>query len=337
MPSTRLYDDALKRLAAIALLATSAMVAAIALGAPPAAAYPDRPVTFLVPYAPGGGTDVYARLLAEGLQQQLKQSFVVENRAGAATQIAASALINAPADGYTIMMAAGTTLAVNPMLYKRLSYNVDELAPVALVGHSYFVLLANPSVPAKNLQELIAYIKSQPPGSLSYGTPGSGTPHHLFMEMLLSRIGAKMTQVPYRGSTPALTDVVAGNIPMMIVDLTPAQQLIGAGKVRAFGITSPERAKPAPDIPTIEEAGLPGYAGVAWNAVVAKKGTSPTVIQFLNKTISDYIKRPEITQKVYLNGIQPVTSTVEEFEKFIIDERTKWSKVIADAGIPKVD
>ena len=235
------------------------------------------------------------------------------------------------------MMAAGTTLAVNPVLYKKLSYNVDDLAPVALVGHSYFVLLANPSVPAKTLPELIAYIKSRPPGSLSYGTPGSGTPHHLFMEMLLSRIGAKMAQVPYRGSMPALTDVVAGNIPMMIVDLTPAQQLIAEGKVRAFGITSPKRAKPAPDIPTLEEAGLPGYSAVAWNAVVTRRGAPQPIINLLNKTISDYIKQPEITQKVYANGIEPVTSSVEEFGKFILDERTKWSKVIADAGIPKVD
>lgn len=327
----------MKKPVVVMLQLACALFAATAVKVPAAAAYPDRPVTFLVPYAPGGGTDVYARILADGLQQQLKQSFVVENRAGAATQIAASALINAPADGHTIMMAAGTTLVVNPMLYKKLSYNADELAPVAMVGHSVFVLLANPSVPAKTLPELIAYIKSKPPGSLSYGTPGSGTPHHLFMEMLLSRIGAKMTQVPYRGSTPALTDVVAGNIPMMIVDLTPAQQLISEGRVRAFGITSPKRAKPAPDIPTLDEAGLPGYSGIAFNAVVTKKGTPKAIIDRLNKTITDHVKRPEITQKVYSSGIQPVTSTVEEFESFIADEKTKWSKVIADAGIAKVD
>jgi tripartite-type tricarboxylate transporter receptor subunit TctC len=313
------------------------VIVAIAAWAPHAAAYPDKPVAFLVPYAPGGGTDVYARILAEGLQQRYRQSFVVENRAGAATQIAAAALINAPADGHTIMMAAGTTLFINPMIYKKLSYNADELAPVAVIGHSIFVLLANPSVPAKTLPELIEYIKSRPPGSLSYGTPGNGTPHHLFMEMLLSRIGAKMTQVPYRGSTPALTDVVAGNIPMMIVDLTPAQQLISEGKVRAFGITSPERAKPVPGIPTIAEAGMPGYSGIAFNAVVTKRGTPKAIIDGLNKTITDYIKRPEIAQKVYLSGIVPVTSTVEEFQDFIVDEKRKWSKVIADAGIPKVD
>jgi tripartite-type tricarboxylate transporter receptor subunit TctC len=146
-----------------------------------------------------------------------------------------------------------------------------------------------------------------------------------------------MAQVPYRGSTPALTDVLAGNISMMFVDLTPAQQLIAEGKIRAFGITSMERATPAPEIPTISEAGLPGYSGVAWNAVITKRGTPRPIIDLLNKAISDYVQRPEITQKVYFNGIKPVVGSVDEFAKFIVDEREKWSKVIADAGIPKVD
>src|SRR5262245_4642435 len=236
----------------------------------PAAAqnYPDRPVTFIVPYAPGGGTDIYSRMLTDELRDKLKQPFVVESKAGAATQIASSALLAAPADGYTLMMGSSTTLAMNPSLYNKLAYNPDDMAPVGLVGSAYFVLVANPQVPAKTLPELIAYIKSQPPGALSYGTSGAGTPHHLFMEMLLSMIGAKMTHVPYKGSVPALTDVVAGNIPMMMVDFTPAQQLIEQGKLRVFGTTSPARMKPAPDIPTLAEAGLPGYAGEGWFGVV---------------------------------------------------------------------
>ena len=302
-----------------------------------AQAYPERQVTFLVPYAPGGGTDVYSRMLADELRDKLKQPFVIENKAGAATQIAASAVVNAPADGYTLMMGSSTTLAMNPALYNKLSYNPDDFAPVALVGSAYFVLLANPSVPAKTLPELIAYIKSQPPGSLSFGSSGAGTPHHLFMEMFLSMIGAKMTHVAYRGSVPALTDVIAGNIPMMIVDLTPAQQLIEEGKVRAFGITSPVRAKPAPNIPTIAEASLPGYAGEGWFGVIAKKGTPKPIIDTLNKVISDYIQRPEIADKVYATGIQPRTGTVEEFAQFIPAEQKKWAKVIADAAIPKMN
>jgi len=315
------------------------LFAGTALATSPAAAqnYPERSVTFLVPYAPGGGTDIYSRMLAEELRDKLKQPFVIENKAGAATQIAASALANAPADGYTLMMGSSTTLAMNPALYNKLSYNPDDFAPVALVGSAYFVLLANPSVPAKTLPELITYIKSQPPGSLSYGSSGAGTPHHLFMEMFLSMIGAKMTHVAYRGSVPALTDVVAGTIPMMIVDLTPAQQLIEAGKVRAFGVTSPARAKPAPNIPTIAEAGLPGYAGEGWFGVIARKGTPKPIIDTLNKTISDYIRRPEIAEKVLATGIQPRTGTVEDFAAFIPVEQKKWAKVIADASIPKMN
>jgi tripartite-type tricarboxylate transporter receptor subunit TctC len=302
-----------------------------------AQAYPERQVTFMVPYAPGGGTDVYSRMLADELRDKLKQPFVIENKAGAATQIAASAVVNAPADGYTLMMGSSTTLAMNPALYNKLSYSPDDFAPVALVGSAYFVLLANPAVPAKTLPELIAYIKSQPPGSLSFGSSGAGTPHHLFMEMFLSMIGAKMTHVAYRGSVPALTDVIAGNIPMMIVDLTPAQQLIEEGKVRAFGITSPIRAKPAPNIPTIAEAGLPGYAGEGWFGVIAKKGTPKPIVDTLNRVISDYIKRPEIAEKVYATGIQPRTGTVEDFAQFIPAEQKKWAKVIADAAIPKMN
>jgi tripartite-type tricarboxylate transporter receptor subunit TctC len=309
-----------------------------ALASPAAAQnYPERSVTFLVPYTPGGGTDIYSRMLADELRDKLKQPFVIENKAGAATQIAASALLNAPADGYTLMMGSSTTLAMNPALYNKLTYSTDDFAPVALVGSAYFVLLANPSVPAKTLPELIAYIKSKPPGSLSYGSSGAGTPHHLFMEMFLSMIGAKMTHVPYKGSVPALTDVVAGNIPMMIVDLTPAQQLIEDGKVRAFGVTSPVRAKPAPNIPTIAEAGLPGYSGEGWFGVIAKKGTPAPIVNLLNKTISDYIRRPEIAEKVYATSIQPKTGSVEDFAKFIPAEQQKWAKVIADAHIPKMN
>jgi len=324
-----------KRRVVIALLAAAVSISGISYTC--AQPYPNRPVTFLVPYAPGGGTDVYARMLGEELSSKLHQPFVVENKAGAATQIAAASLVNAAADGHTLMMGSSTTLAMNPALYNKLSYNVDDFAPVALVGSAYFVLVANPSVPAKTLPELIAYIKSQPPGSLSYGSSGAGTPHHLFMEMLLSMIGAKMTHVPYKGSVPALTDVIAGNVPMMIVDLTPAQQLIEEGKIRAFGITSPTRAVPAPSIPTIAEAGLPGYSGEGWFGVIAKRGTPNQIIEVLHKTISDYVARKDIAEKIYAMGIQPKVGTVEEFSRFIPAEQAKWSKVISDAAIPRMN
>jgi len=313
------------------------LAAALAIPAARAQTYPERPVTLLVPYAPGGGTDVYSRMLGDELAAKLKQPFVIENKAGAATQIAAAALLNAPADGYTIMMGSSTTLAMNPSLYNKLAYNTDDFAPIGLVGSAYFVLLANPSIPAKTLPELIAYIKSKPPGSLSFATSGAGTPHHLFMEMFLSMIGAKMTHVPYKGSVPGMTDVLAGNVPMMIVDLTPAQQLIQEGKLRAFAVTSPVRAKPAPDIPTMMEAGLPGYSAEGWFGLIAKKGTPKPAIDTINKVVSAFIKRPDVQEKVYGIGIQPKTDTPEEFAAFIPAEQKKWAKVIADAHIAKMN
>jgi tripartite-type tricarboxylate transporter receptor subunit TctC len=320
------------RLGCAAIIATSAMVG-VARGQD----YPSRQVTFLVPYAPGGGTDVLSRMIAENLQSELKQPFVVENKAGAATAIAAAAVSKSPPDGYTLMMGSSTTLAMNPSLYTKLTYDPNDLAPVGLVGSAYFVLVANPSVPAKTLPELIAYIKSQPPNSLSFGTSGAGTPHHLLMEMFMSMTGTKMQHVPYKGSVPALTDVLSGQIPLMIVDLTPAQQLIADGRIRAFGLTGSSRVKTAPDIPTLAEAGLPGYAGQGWFGVVVKAGTPKPVIDKLNSTMMTYLKRPDVQDRLYTIGIQPMTSTPEEFAKFIPAEQKKWSQVIAEAKIPKMD
>jgi tripartite-type tricarboxylate transporter receptor subunit TctC len=315
----------------------AAAVIAFAANVTVAQDYPTRQVTFLVPYAPGGGTDVYSRMLAEELQKELKQPFVIENKAGAATAIAAAAVSNSVPDGYTIMMGSSTTLAMNPSLYNKLTYDPADLAPIGLVGAAYFVLVANPSVPAKTLPELIAYIKSKPPGSLSFGTSGAGTPHHLFMEMFMSMTGTKMQHVPYKGSVPALTDVLSGQIPLMIVDLTPAQQLIAEGKLRAFAITSSERVKTAPDIPTMAEAGLPGYSAQGWFGLVTTAGTPKPIIDKINHIVMAFIKRPETQDKLYNIAIQPLTSTPEEFAKFIPAEQKKWSKVIADAHIPKMN
>ncbi len=312
-------------------------LAAVATAGPAQAQdYPSRSVTFLVPYAPGGGTDVLARMLAEELRTQLKQPFIIENKPGAATAIAASAVSKSAPDGYTIMMGSSTTLAMNPSLYNKLSYDPNDLAPIGLVGAAYFVLVANPSVPAKTLPELIAYIKSKP-GELSFGTSGAGTPHHLFMEMFMSMTGTKMQHVPYKGSVPALTDVLSGQIPLMIVDLTPALQLIQEGKIRAFGLTGSSRVKTAPEIPTLAEAGLPGYSGQGWFGLVTKAGTPKPIIDKLNDVAAAYIKKQETQDKLYAIGIQPISSTTDEFAKFIPAEQQKWSKVIADAKILKMD
>ena len=238
--------------------------AAVALAAPGARAaddYPQRTVTFICPFPAGGGTDILTRLLAQELQDRLKQPFIVENRTGAGTVIAASAVAKSPPDGYMLLLAPVTTLAIGPSVYKSLPYDtVKDFAPVGLVGAAEFALVANPSLGAATLPELIALIKRKP-GQLSYGSSGRSTPHHLFMEMFLKMIGGEAQHVPYRGSVPALTDVVAGQIDFMMVDLAVAIPMIQAGKVRAYGVTSATRVAAVPDIPTIAEAGLAGLCG----------------------------------------------------------------------------
>src|SRR3984893_18213096 len=217
--------------------------------------YPQRTVTFVCPFPAGGGTDILTRMLAQELQDKLKQPFVVENRTGAGTVIAAAAVAKSPPDGYTLLIAPVTTLAIGPSVYKSLPYaTVKAFAPVGRVGPAEFALIAHPSLGAATLPELIALIKSRP-GALSYGSSGRSTPHHLFMEMFLKMIGGEAQHVPYRGSLPGLTDVVAGQSQMLMGALAAAIPMIQAGQVRAYGVTSPTRVAAVPDLPTLAEAG----------------------------------------------------------------------------------
>jgi tripartite-type tricarboxylate transporter receptor subunit TctC len=292
-------------------------------------------VTFVCPFPAGGGTDILTRMLAQELQDLLKQPFIVENRTGAGTVIAASAVAKSPPDGYMLLLAPVTTLAIGPSVYKSLPYDtVKDFAPVGLVGAAEFALVAHPSLGAATLPDLIALIRSRP-GQLSYGTSGRSTPHHLFMEMFLKMIGGEAQHVPYRGSVPALTDVVAGQIQMMMVDLAVAIPMIEAGKVRVYGVTSPTRVKAVPDIPTIAEAGLPGYAASGWFSfsVVARAGTPSPVIDKLNAVLTAYLKRPDVAERLATLAINPLTSTPDELERFIPVEIRKWAQVVKDAGI----
>ena len=295
--------------------------------------YPSRTVTFICPFPAGGGTDILTRMLAQELQEQLKRPVIVENRPGAGTVIAANAVAKSPPDGYTLLLAPITTLAIGPSVFKTLPYDtVKDFAPVGLVGSAQFALVANPALGANTLPELIALIKSKN-GQMSYGTSGASTPHHLFMEMFLKTIGAKAQHVPYRGSVPALTDVVSGQIPMMMVDLAVAIPLIREGKVKAYGVTSPSRVVAMPELPTIAEAGLPGFAATGWLSVVARAGTPRPVIDKLNAVLMPYLKRPDVQDRLNAFAIEPRTSTPDELEKFIPAEIAKWAKVVKDAGI----
>jgi len=295
--------------------------------------YPARTVTFMCPFPAGGGTDILTRMLAQELQDKLKRPFIVENRPGAGTQIAASAVAKSPPDGYMLLLAPITTLAIGPSVYKSLPYDTQkDFAPITLAGSAQFALVANPSLGAATLPELIALIRSRS-GSMSYGTSGASTPHHLFMEMFLRMIGASAQHVPYRGSVAALTDVMSGQIPMMMVDLAVAMPMIAEGKVKAYGVTSLARIKAMPDLPTIAEAGLPGYAATGWFSVVARAGTPRPIVDKVNEVITTYLRRADVQDRLRAVAIEPLTSTPDELEQFIAAEIRKWAQVVKDAGI----
>ncbi len=295
--------------------------------------YPQRTVTFVCPFPAGGGTDILTRVLAQELQEKLKRPVVVENRPGAGTLIAASAVAKSPPDGYMLLLAPVTTLAIGPSIYKSLPYDTQkDFAPIGLVGSAQFALVANPALGAATLPELIALIRAKS-GGMSYGTSGASTPHHLFMEMFLKMIDAKAQHVPYRGSVPALTDVVSGQIPMMMVDLAVAMPMIREGKVKAYGVTSRARIKAMPELPTLAEAGLPGYAATGWFSVVARAGTPRPIVDKLNEVLMAHLRRPEVQDKLTALAIEPLTSTPDELEKFIATEIAKWAQVVRDAGI----
>jgi tripartite-type tricarboxylate transporter receptor subunit TctC len=295
--------------------------------------YPQRTVTFVCPFPAGGGTDILTRVLAQELQEKLKRPVVVENRPGAGTLIAASAVAKSPPDGYMLLLAPVTTLAIGPSIYKSLPYDTQkDFAPIGLVGSAQFALVANPALGAATLPELIALIRAKA-GGMSYGTSGASTPHHLFMEMFLKMIDAKAQHVPYRGSVPALTDVVSGQIPMMMVDLAVAMPMIREGKVKSYGVTSRARIKAMPELPTLAEAGLPGYAATGWFSVVARAGTPRPIVDKLNQVLMAHLRRPEVQDKLTALAIEPLTSTPDELEKFIATEIAKWAQVVRDAGI----
>jgi tripartite-type tricarboxylate transporter receptor subunit TctC len=321
--------------AVIALLLTLPLLAGAAVRAAKAQAddYPQRTVTFVCPFPAGGGSDILARMLAQELQDRLGRPVIVDNRTGAGTTIAANVVAKSAPDGYTLLLAPVTTLAIGPSIYKSLPYDtIRDFAPIGLVGSSQFALVANPSIGAKTLPELIELIRSKP-GQLSFGSAGPSTPHHLFMEMFLKMIGGSAQHVPYRGSVQALADVVAGETQMMVVDLAIGIPMIESGRVRVFGVTSPQRAPSLPQSPTLAEAGLPGYAARGWFSVVTRAGTPRPIIDKINRVLMAYIKRPDVDQRLTNLAIDPLTSSPDELAAFIPSEIAKWAKVVKDAGI----
>jgi tripartite-type tricarboxylate transporter receptor subunit TctC len=296
------------------------------------AAYPSRNIKLLVPYPAGGTTDLLGRLVADQIKSGLNAVVVVENKPGAATTIGAEQVARSEPDGYTIMIATSTTLAINKTLYKKLPYDpVKDFAPISLVAAVPFALIINPTVPAKTLAEFIAYAKANP--GLAYGSAGNGSPHHLGAEMLRSAAGIDIRHVPYRGSVPAMLDVIAGHIPFMVVDLQPALQQIKEGKVRVLGVTTSRRVAVAPDIPTLAEGGLPGYELVAWQGIVAPAGTPRPVVDALAGQIAKLLSDPETKAKLATLSLEALPgSTPDSFAAFIKTEVDRWADIVKKSG-----
>ena len=307
----------------------------ISVAAPPVraqAAYPSRTIKLIVPYPAGGTTDLLGRLVADQIKSGLNAVVIVENKPGAATTLGAEQVARSEPDGYTIMIATSTTLAINKTLYKKLPYDpVKDFAPVSLVAAVPFCLIINPGIPAKTLAEFIAYARANP--GLAYGSAGNGSPQHLGAEMLRSAAGIDIRHIPYRGSVPAMLDVIAGHIPFMVVDLQPALQQIKEGKVRVLGVTTPKRVAVAPDIPTIAEGGLPGYELVAWQGIVAPAGTPRPVVDALAAQIAKLLADPETGAKLKTLALETLPgSTPDSFAAFINTEVDRWADIVKKSG-----
>jgi tripartite-type tricarboxylate transporter receptor subunit TctC len=296
------------------------------------AAYPNRTIKMIVPYPAGGTTDLLGRLVADQLKSGLGATVIVENKPGAATTLGAEQVARAEPDGYTLLMATSTTLAINKTLYKKLPYDpVRDFAPIALVAAVPFALIINPSIPATTLAEFIAYAKSTP--GLTYGSAGNGSPQHLGAEMLKAAAGLDIRHVPYRGSVAAMVDVIAGHISFMVVDLQPALPQIREGKVRVLGVTTPQRVAAAPDIPTLAEGGLAGFELVAWQGVVAPAGTPRAIVDQLAAQIGKLAADPATRDKLTTLALQPLAaSTPDSFAAYIRTEVERWADIVSNSG-----
>ncbi|MCW5576548.1 MAG: tripartite tricarboxylate transporter substrate binding protein [Burkholderiales bacterium] len=316
----------------IKYLCLSLLLAAIALPVQAQGGYPTRAVRLVVPSSPGGGTDISARIIAPQLSQFLGQQVVIENRAGAGTMIGGEVVARAAPDGYTLLMGI-STLAINPSMYKKVPYDaLKDFAPVSLAVTLSNVLVVHPSLPARNVKEFVALVKPRP-GQINFASAGVGTSPHLSMELFLVMTGLKMLHVPYKGSGPGVTDLIAGHVPAMMPNMLSAQPHIKSGRLRALGVTGAKRAPGAEDIPTIAEAGVPGYEAVQWYGVLAPAGTPRDIVTKLHAGTARALQNPEVRQRLLGDGAEPVGGTPEEFAVYLRSETAKWAKVIRAAGI----
>lgn len=296
-----------------------------------AQSYPNKPVRVVVPYPPGGPTDIVARVLFQQVSEATGQQFLVDNRAGAGGNIGAEIVAKSPADGYTLLI--GTTAhAINMSLFKNLSYDVQkDFAPVSLLTQGPLVLVAHPQFPANSIKEVIELAKSKS-GGLNFASSGNGQSTHLSAELFNTMAGIKMSHVPYKGSAPALTDVMSGQVDVMFDTTLSAMPFVKAGKLKALGLTSPVRSPAAPDVPTIAESGLPGYEVFAWNGVFVPAGTPKAIIQQLNDQIRKAMLLPQVKDKFSAQGFAASWNSPENFGVFVKNEVDKWTRTVKASG-----
>jgi len=316
------------------VLALAAGAAAAPLGAAWAQDYPTRPVRLMVGFAPAGGNDIAARLMGRWLSERLGQQLIVENRPGAATNVATETVVHARADGYTLLLIS-TPAAINATLYEKLNYNfIRDIAPIASIAHVPTVMVVHPSVPAQTLSAFIAYAKANP-GKVNMGSAGIGSSGHLTGELLKLMAGVDLVHVPYRGNGPALTDLLGGQVQVLFATAPSAIEYIKSGQLRALGVTTATRSQALPDVPTIGEF-VSGYEAIAWYGIGAPKGTSAEIINRLNKETNAGLADAQLRSRFAGLAIEPLSMTPAEFGKFIADETDKWGKVIRTAGIKLV-
>ena len=296
-----------------------------------AQAYPSKPVRIVVPYPPGGPTDIVARLAGHKLEERFKQPFVVDNKPGAGGNLGAETVARAAPDGYSLVV--GTTAhAINPSIFKQMSYDLlRDLTPVALLTRVPLVLVVHPSVPARTVAEFIAHAKKSD-GALAYASSGNGQSTHLAAELFKSMTGVKMTHVPYKGSAPALVDVAGGQVAAMFDTMLSAMPQVKAGRLRALAVTSERRSGAAPELPTVAESGVPGYEATAWNGLLAPAGTPKDIVEQLNKAVNELLAQPDVAQRLAADGADPGTGSVMDFEKFIRVELDKWARAVKSSG-----
>jgi tripartite-type tricarboxylate transporter receptor subunit TctC len=314
-------------------IATLAFATLAMVGPAQAETYPSRPVTIVVPFAAGGGSDLLARLVAQKLEEKLGKPFIIENRPGAATTLAAMQAVRATPDGSTLMQATSSTMAINVSMSKKMPYEpLKDLVPVALLSSSPFFLVVNNNSPVKTVADLIAIAKAKPNG-LNYGSGGPGSMHHLSTELLQNLSGIQMTHVPYKATPPAMNDLMAGHIQVLFGDTTSTLPFIKQGTVRGVAVTTAKRSPAAPDIPTVAET-VPGFESASWQMLVAPGATPPEVIALLNRTVHAIFSDPAVIDELSKRGIGPaLTGTPDEVREFVKQEIVRWSDVVRRAGL----